>query len=113
MRRNLSQMLLALKNAKNAKDKATACYQLGLFQDNNSWEAEAIPYYRKAIRYGLDGKLEALARSWLASSLYKTGNFRGATRECRKAMKMTREPKLLKFLMGLQTRIRARCGAQK
>jgi hypothetical protein len=113
MRRNLNQLLLALINARDAKGNARACYQLGLFHDNNSREAEAIPYYRKAIRYGLGRNLEGQARSWLASSLYKIGNYRGAARECRTAIKMTREPKLLKFLMGLQVRILARNDAQK
>lgn len=105
MRRNLNQLLLVYKNAKNAQSRAAACYRIGLFHDNNSREAETIPWYRKALGYGLSRRVETRARSWLASSLYKTGNFPGALRECRKAMKMTREPKLLKFLQGLQTRI--------
>ncbi|HEY1661219.1 MAG TPA: hypothetical protein VGI03_02270 [Verrucomicrobiae bacterium] len=107
MRRNLHRLLDALKSAKGTKAKALAHYQLALFHDNNSREPEAIPHYRKAIRCGLSGRLEAMARAWLASSLCKTGDHRGAAKECGRALKMACDPKLLKFLRGLQGRIDA------
>ena len=108
MRRTTQQLLQAIKTAKTKRQKAKAWYDLALFHDNNSRESEAIPYYRKAIRHGLEAELEAMARAWLASSLYKTGSAREATKQCNQALKLAQNPKLFKFLKGLKDRIASR-----
>jgi tetratricopeptide (TPR) repeat protein len=108
MRRTARQLLQAIKTAKTRRQKAKACYDLALFHDNNSRESEAIPHYRKAIRIGLNKKLETMAWAWLASSLYKTGCAREAVKQCDRALKTTDNRRLRKFLKGLKNRIAAR-----
>ncbi|MBI3742729.1 MAG: tetratricopeptide repeat protein [Chloroflexi bacterium] len=89
----------------NGRKRALACYQLGLFHDNNSREVAAIPRYRQAIRLGLDKETEAQARAWLASSLSKTGRPGLAAKEATRALALTSDPELVKFLSGLKRRI--------
>ncbi|HTV43077.1 MAG TPA: tetratricopeptide repeat protein [Candidatus Sulfotelmatobacter sp.] len=108
MRRSSQQLLQAIKAAKTKRQKAKACYNLALFHDNNSRESEAIPYYLKAIRIGLNKKLETMARAWLASSLYKTGRAHEAAKQCNRALNAANNPRLLKFLKGLRNRIATR-----
>jgi tetratricopeptide (TPR) repeat protein len=108
MRRTTQRLLQALDEAKTSGQKAKAHYALGLFHDNNNRESEAIPYYRKAIRHGLSREFESMARAWLASSLYKTGSLQEAVKQCDRARKMARNPKLIKFLDGLRARIQSR-----
>ena len=108
MRRTAHQLVQALHAAKTSTQKANAFYDLAVFHDNNNRESEAIPFYQKAIRLGLGRKIETMARAWLASSLYKTGNIPEAKKQCERAQKMARDPELLKFLEGLHGRIHGR-----
>ena len=105
MRRNRAVLQRAISNAKGTSAKAVANYNLGLFHDNNSREKEAIPYYRQAIKLGLSRGVEAEARAWLASSLYKTHQPTHALRELRASLRLTRDPKLNALLAGLERRI--------
>ena len=91
--------------AKTKSDEAIAYYRLGLFHDNNGRESEAIPYYRNALKLGLDAGMRAKALAWLASSLYKTGKSGEALKTIPKAMRLADE-ELLKFLEKLQKRIK-------
>lgn len=104
-RRNLAQLQLAIEHARTERARATAYYQLGLFHDNNAREAEAIPNYERALRLGLSGETRAQAFAWLASSLHKTGSPRRAIRALRESQSLTSDPKLRKFLAGLEARI--------
>ena len=79
-----------------------AYYQLALFHDNNSREAEAIPNYEHALRLGLSGEARAQAFAWLASSFHKTGNPRRAIRSHAQARAATSDAALKKFLDGLE-----------
>jgi hypothetical protein len=72
-RRTQKNLEATLNQAATAEERALVCYELGLFHDNNSREAIAIPYYEKALELGLDRATEAKALAWIASSLYKTG----------------------------------------
>ena len=83
-----------------------AYYQLALFHDNNTREAEAIPNYEQALRLGLAGETRAQALAWLASSFHKIGNPRRAISALAKARAATRDAALRKFLDGLERRIR-------
>lgn len=106
MKRRSRQALESnLEKAKTKSAKAIASYELGLFHDNNGREAESIPYYRNAIRLGLDAGLRAKALAWLASSLYKTGQPEEALLRANQAMRIA-DDELLKFLEKLQKRIR-------
>ena len=105
MKRRTRQALESnIEKAKTKSAKAIACYELGLFHDNNDREAEAIPFYRNAIRSGLDEALRAKALAWLASSLYKTGKPEEALRCVNQAMRIA-DAELLKFLKKLQKRL--------
>jgi len=104
-RRSLKELQGAVESATSRKKKALALYELALFHDNNSREAAAIPFYQMAIRFGLDRKHEAMARAWLASSLYKTGRSREAQKQISVASKLVQHPQLKKFLAGLSKRI--------
>ncbi len=73
MKRNRKQLEIAVQSQKGQHKKAVACYRLAVFHDNNSRESEAIPYYKQALRLGLNRATEAKALTWLASSLHKTG----------------------------------------
>jgi tetratricopeptide (TPR) repeat protein len=105
-RRNLAQLRLAIEHARTRRARALAYYQLGLFHDNNSREAEAIPNYERALRLGLSGETRAQAFAWLASSFHKTGNPRRAIRSHAQARAATSDAALKKFLGGLERRIR-------
>lgn len=104
-RRNKKQLEGKIIKAKTVKAKAIAYYNLALFHDNNSRETEAIPNYKKAIALGLPKEIEAQARAWLASSLYKTEKPRQALKELNKSFAMTGNKKLQKFLSGLGLKI--------
>jgi tetratricopeptide (TPR) repeat protein len=101
-RRSLKQLQCAAETASGKREKALAIYELGLFHDNNSREAKAIPNYQKAIRLGLDKKYEAMARVWLASSFLKTGQPELALKEHRRAFKLAKDARLRKFVMSLE-----------
>lgn len=107
-RRSLARLTEFLVGARSVKGRALAHYRLGLFHDNNSREAEAIPHYRKAIALGLPRPIEAQAHAWLASSLYKTGYPAQAIKNLRKAAKVTTHTRLQRFLRGLELRISRR-----
>lgn len=104
-RRSLKSLQGALESASDKREKASAYYELGVFHDNNGREAQAIPNYQKAIRLGLNRNREAMARAWLASSLFKTGYPQRALKECGEVLKLTKSVGLRKFVAGLETRI--------
>ncbi|MBI2100064.1 MAG: tetratricopeptide repeat protein [Candidatus Vogelbacteria bacterium] len=106
MRRSLQKLIENVAKAKSQNVKALAYYRLGLFHDNNGREAEAIPNYLKAIKLGLANELEAKARAWLASSLYKIGRPKSASKQQKLSLTLTHNPKLHQFLLGLEKRVR-------
>ncbi len=85
---------------------AAAHYELALFHDNNSREAEAIPHYRQAIELGLSHSDEANATAWLASSLHKTGKPECALYQLAESRQLNQDESLSRFLNGLEQRIR-------
>jgi hypothetical protein len=91
--------------ARTAKARARAHYELGVFHDRNSREKEAIPNYLAALKLGLDVKTKAMALAWLASSYYKTSQSKAALRRVKQAERLTNNPALRKFLAGLKQRI--------
>ncbi len=106
MRRSRSQLEKAIVEATGSGELAAAHYQLALFHDNNSREAEAIPHYRQAIELGLNRSDEASARAWLASSLHKTGSPTRALQELEKSRLLSQDASLSRFLNGLEQRIK-------
>jgi hypothetical protein len=104
-RRSLKELQGAVESATGRTKKALALYELAVFHDNNSRETVAVPIYQRAIRFGLDRKHEAMARAWLASSLYKTSRPREAQKQISGASKLAQHPRLKKFLAGLSKRI--------
>jgi len=106
-RRSRTRLKLAIEQARSARSRALAHYELGLFHDNNSREAAAIPHYLKAIRLGLPRSIKAQALAWLASSLYKTGSPDKALGYLRKASALASDGRLRQFLARLERRIRA------
>ena len=105
-RRSLATLLRALEEAGADDSRALAHFELALFHDNNSREAEAVPHYEAAIGLGLDKKRNAEALAWLASSLYKTGRPQDALRRLTQARAVALDAKLGRFLDGLERRIR-------
>ena len=101
----MSVLNARLAHAFSRKERAEAHFQLALFHDNNSREAQAIPHYRRALRLGLAGESKAQALVWLASSLHKTGKSKAAFRYLDLAFRLTDDAALLKFLEGLRGRI--------
>ena len=94
-----------MAGARSSKARAIACYELGLFHDNNSREAQAVPFYREAVRLGLEPEGEAKALAWLASSLLKTGEPDQALRAADESLAVTRDASLERFLARLRRRI--------
>ena len=103
--RNLKSLELALQNAKGKYEKGVAYYRIGLFHDNNSREAMAIPFYKKALQLDLDASTKAKALAWLASSLYKTGKSKQALSKVNKSIVVSRDKRLKQFLVRLKNRI--------
>jgi tetratricopeptide (TPR) repeat protein len=91
--------------AAGLSERAQAHYELALFHDNNSREAEAIPHYRAALAAGLPPARRAEALAWLASSLMKTGAPDKALKLAAEARALTQEDPLREFLDGLDRRI--------
>ena len=104
-RRSLAALTAALEQATTKNAKARAHYELGLFHDNNGREAQAIPHYREALALGLDPTVVPEVLAWLASSLFKTGQPEEASATARQALRLTSDPSLKKFLVGLLRRI--------
>jgi tetratricopeptide (TPR) repeat protein len=104
-RRNRFALEDEVNRATSSGKKAVALYQLGVFHDNNTREALAIPLYEKALRVGLDPALKARALAWLASNLYKTGRPKPALSRVRQARGIAKDRELRKFLDGLEARI--------
>jgi hypothetical protein len=92
--------------AKSASERAQAEFNLAVFHDNNSREAEAIPHYRAALGLGLSGDTKAQCLAWLASSLYKTGSATDALQCVESSRELALDAKLIRFLYGLEKRIR-------
>lgn len=108
MRRSQAALEDAVERASSVHARAIALYRLALFHDNNSREAVAIPFYEKAIAFGLSPNLKAQALAWLSSSLYKTGNSKGALTRIDQAREIATSRELRKFLAGLEARINRR-----
>ena len=104
-RRSRGALEDAVEQAGSARGKAIALFELALFHDNNSREAEAIPLYETALANGLPTNLKAQALTWLASSLYKTGDPKRAMMQIRRAREVAKSHDLRKFLHGLETRV--------
>ena len=104
-KRSRTQLEFAVSVAKNAKIKAMAYYNLGIFHDNNAREALALPNYRKALSLGLSGVTKSRCFAWFVSSLYKTGKYKEALRNIQQSQKITKDKQLLKFLTSLKQRI--------
>jgi len=110
-RRNGNQLEAVLALAQTPHDQALAHYRLGLFHDNNSREATAIPHYEKAVALGLPRDTEAHALAWLASSFSKTGFPDRALAALRQASALIPDPPLQRFLARLERQIdRSRGG---
>jgi hypothetical protein len=90
MRRSTQALEEAVAKARGQRERALACYRLGVFHDNNGREAVAIGCYRRALRLGLSAEVEGAARAWLTSSLWKTGQVAAARREWRRAADVAR-----------------------
>lgn len=105
-RRSLAGLTAVLKRATTRGGQARAHYELGLFHDNNGREARAIPHYREALALGIDPAVVPEALAWLASSLYKTGQPEEALVTARRALRLTQDPSLERFLVGLLRRIK-------
>lgn len=105
-KRSLKDLEEKITIARTKKQKARAYYKLGLFHDNNSREIKAIPYYKKAIVFGLDKPTKAKALAYLASSMYKTNNSKKAIKKLNTALKITKNIKLRKFLLRLKNKIK-------
>lgn len=110
MRRSRSRLEEAVSRASSRRELAAAHYELALFHDNNSREAEAIPHYRNALESGLQRADEADARAWLASSLHKTGEPAIALREIAMSRELNPWESLVRFLDGLEHRIQKSLG---
>ena len=112
-RRSLSSLTRELDQAGTTDEKAQAHYALALFHDNNSREAQAIPHYESALALGVDSTVEAEARAWLASSLYKTGHYTEASLTAQEALSLAEDPSLRRFLVRLLRRIDRALGASQ
>jgi tetratricopeptide (TPR) repeat protein len=104
-RRSLKQLQRAVEAVSGKREKARAYFNLGVFHDNNSRERQAIPNYKMAIRLGLDRGRETMARAWLASSLFKTGQAKRALKECAQVRRLAKNASLRKFVENLERRI--------
>ena len=107
-RRSLAIHLRALEEAGADDSRALVCFELAVFHDNNSREAEAVPQYEAATGLGLDKKRNVEALAWLASSLCKTSRPHDAVWRLRQARAVARDANLGRFLDALEGRIR-RC----
>jgi len=105
-RRNRAQLERAAARARSRREKALASFNLAVFHDNNAREPKAIPHYQRALRLGLPSTVRADALAWLASSLYKSGRPRRALSTIGRARRIARDAELLKFLYGLERRVR-------
>jgi tetratricopeptide (TPR) repeat protein len=103
--RSRARLEAAAAEAQTYPAKAVAHFELALFHDNNSREAEAIPHYEAALAHGLDGERHAECLAWLASSLYKTGKPDDAKVRLAEALAATSDRSLLRFLARLDRRI--------
>jgi hypothetical protein len=92
-------------DAKSKIEAAQAHYELALFHDNNSREADAIPHYETALTLRLNPAILPYCLAYLASSLHKTGHPREARRRALEAEAASVNPALTRFLAGLKLRI--------
>lgn len=104
-RRTVQQLTHAIDQAQTNEERAHAYYDLAVFHDNNSREAEAIPNYERALELGLEQTTRVEALAWLASSLYKTGRVQEAAVRAREAEALVEDQQLRSFVLGLQRRI--------
>jgi tetratricopeptide (TPR) repeat protein len=101
-RRDRRTLERAIDEAQTREERAAAHYELAVFHDNNSREAEAIPHYEQALQLGLDQPTRVQALAWLASSLYKTGKPRAALARAEESLSGTQDAQLTRFLIGLR-----------
>ncbi len=92
--------------ATSLDQQSLAHFELAVFHDNNSREAEAIPHYEAALQAGLAVEQRAECLAWLASSLHKTGRQAEARDRLQEAIETTSSAQLNQFLSGLERRIR-------
>ena len=104
--RNRTLLERRVAEAVSEQERASAEFDLALFHDNNSREAEAIPNYEAALKRGLSGERKAQCLAWLASSYCKTRKFDSARRRLQEAREATSDAKLLVFLNRLERRIK-------
>jgi tetratricopeptide (TPR) repeat protein len=107
-RRNRRTLERAIAEARTSDEQALAHYQLAVFHDNNSREADAIPHYERALALGLDRHTQTQALAWLASSLYKTQQPAAALGRIDEALSLGPDPELTRFLLGLRRRVQAK-----
>ena len=107
-RRSRRALERAIEEARTVEECAVAHYDLAVFHDNNSREAEAIPHYERALGLGLDHMTKTHALAWLASSLYKTGKLGEAGARADEALLLAQDQQLMAFLLGLRRRIMSR-----
>src|SRR5688572_21110135 len=107
-RRSRFELESRVVEAAEGSQRAQAHYDLAVFHDNNSREADAIPHYEAALAAGLAPEVKARCLAWLASSLYKTGRPREAIQRLRQLREIAHEEKLVAFLQGLERRIQRR-----
>lgn len=98
----------AIDEAQTSAEAAMAHYNLAVFHDNNSREAEAVPHYERALQLGLDQPMRSEALAWLASCLYKTGKPQEALGRIEESLSCAQDPQLTRFLLGLKQRIHAK-----
>ena len=103
----------AVRAATTPDELAHAHFDLALFHDNNGREAEAIPHYEAALAHGLAGEQRAECLAWLASSLYKTGRPDEALERVGHAREATESRELMRFLAGLERRVRAKMALDR
>jgi len=84
---------------------ANVHYEIAVFHDNNSREAEAIPHYAAALKLGLTGKKRAEAHAYLASSYWKIGKPQSARRIIAQSKVLPMDKHLRAWMERLHRRI--------
>jgi hypothetical protein len=107
-RRSRAALEKRIGEANPGMDKANAHFDLAVFHDNNSREAEAIPHYEAALTLGIEGEARARCLAWLASSLSKTSRPAAALQRLEESREVASDAELRRFLNGLERRLRLR-----
>jgi tetratricopeptide (TPR) repeat protein len=104
-RRSLPELEHRLTTIPPGPGLAHAHYDLALFHDNNSREADAIPHYEEALLQNLDATARPYCLAYLASSLYKIGQLDDAKDRATEALSESDDQDLTNFVVGLLSRI--------